>query len=81
MSKYEKLDGMIIDALSHVLPKTFMEIHFHDGIRNGIHAECESLATKGGEGFRVLDRRLQALRKKGFIFSHGPSKGWVKSPS
>lgn len=78
MNKYEELDAMIMDALDFNVPTPFMSIHFSDGIHSGIYAECEKLATKPHEGFRVLDRRLQALRKKGLIVSHGASKGWVK---
>lgn len=79
MSKYEELDAMIMDALDFNKPKTFAEIHFYGGIGgNGIHSVCGKLSTKPHEGFRVLDRRLQALRKKGLILSHGASKGWVK---
>lgn len=78
MSKYEELDAMIMNVLDFNVPTPFMAIHFSDGIHSGIYAECEKLATKQREGFRVLDRRLQALRKKGLIVSHGASKGWVK---
>lgn len=78
MSKYEELDAMIMNVLDFNVPTPFMAIHFSDGIHSGIHAECEKLATKPHEGFRVLDRWLQALRKKGLILSHGASKGWVK---
>lgn len=34
-----------------------------------LHSEAEALAAKSGEGWRVIDRRLQALRKRGFIKS------------
>ena len=78
MSKHEELDAMIMNVLDFNVPTPFMAIHFSDGIHSGIYAECEKLATKQHEGFRVLDRRLQALRKKGLIVSHGASKGWVK---
>lgn len=78
MSKYKELDAMIMNVLDFNVPTPFMAIHFSDGIHSGIHAECVKLATKPHEGFRVLDRRLQALRKKGLIVSHGASKGWVK---
>ena len=78
MSKYEELDAMIMNVLDSNVPTPFMAIHFSDGIYSGIYAECEKLATKQHEGFRVLDRRLQALRKKGLIVSHGARKGWVK---
>lgn len=64
MSKYEKLDSMIMGILDFKIPTSFMEIHFSDGVHSGIYAECEKLATKPHEGFRVLDRRLQALRRE-----------------
>ena len=70
---------MIMNALDFNKPKTFSEIHFYGGIGgNSIHSVCGKLSTKPHEGFRVLDRRLQALRKKGLILSHGASKGLVK---
>lgn len=77
MSKYQQLDEQILFYIGE-LPVTFMEIHFADGIHEGIHAECERFSTKTGEGFRVLDRRLQALRKAGKIRAI-PGKGWVRT--
>lgn len=32
-----------------------------------LHADAEALVTTAGDEFRVVDRRLQALRKKGVI--------------
>lgn len=73
MSKYQQLDERVLNCIVCDAPVTFAEIHFSDGI----HAECERFATKTGEGFRVLDRRLQALRKAGKIRAI-PGKGWVR---
>jgi hypothetical protein len=77
MSKYQQLDEQILSYIGE-LPVTFMEIHFADGIGEGIHAECERYSSKIGKGFRVLDRRLQALRKAGKIRAI-PGKGWVRT--
>lgn len=72
MGKYEKLDQMIFDAISEN-PQPF-----HAILSGAISDECEMLSDKKYEGFRVLDRRLQALRKKGLIATVSCSKGWVK---
>lgn len=72
MGKYENLDQMIVGALGEN-PK-----HFHAILSGAIADECEMLSDRKYEGFRVLDRRLQALRKKGLIANVSCSKGWVK---
>lgn len=72
MNKYEKLDQMILDKLNDN-PQPFYHIHSGE-----INDECEKLSPHCYEGFRVLDRRLQALRKKGLIANISCSKGWVK---
>ena len=61
MSKYAKLDGLIVNAVltGHF---TFTELQQHDAVRD----EADMRDT--GTGFdRVIDRRLQALRKAGRI--------------
>ncbi|MEM6050484.1 hypothetical protein AAH450_07855 [Erwinia sp. P7711] len=74
MSKYEELDAMILESIT-TLPKSFADIYFG---RNGINAKCQSFCpTPRDEPARVLDRRLQALRKKGLIVF---MKGWRKAP-
>ncbi|EMB4292183.1 hypothetical protein U9D55_000436 [Enterobacter roggenkampii] len=78
MSKFAELDEMILRVLDTETPTPFMAIHFADGIHEGIHAECEKLAPGNKYGFRVLDRRLQVLRKAGRIKNISASKGWVK---
>lgn len=76
--KYEKLDTLIFGRLSDSRPTPFAEL-YHGGKQ--IHIECNELADKKGEGFRVLDRRLQALRKKGLIANVSSAKGWIKIKS
>lgn len=77
MSKYEKLDAMILQSIG-TLPKSFSDIYFGEeqGTEN-LRPVCESLADDKNEAARVLDRRLQALRKKGLIVF---MKGWRKAP-
>lgn len=70
MSKYDELDELVLSKINNI-PVPFM--YLHDG---EIHSLCETLSAKKYEGFRVLDRRLQALRKKGLIKSI-TGKGWV----
>ncbi|POW54648.1 hypothetical protein C3408_22640 [Candidatus Pantoea alvi] len=70
-NKYEQLDALIQGAITHK-PKRFGAIFVGQ-----VAAECGRLAAMGigKEPFRVLDRRLQALRKAGKIQS--TTKGWV----
>lgn len=72
MSKYENLDRMILNKIGGH-PAPFMDIFSRD-----VFNECEKLSNKTHEGFRVLDRRLQALKKKGLIRCIR-GKGWVKA--
>ena len=70
-NKYEQLDALIRGAIAHK-PKRFGAIFVGQ-----VAAECGRLAAMGigKEPFRVLDRRLQSLRKAGKIKS--TTKGWV----
>ncbi|WP_276642972.1 hypothetical protein [Siccibacter turicensis] len=75
MTKYAVLDNSILSKLSDT-PKPFSQLFVRD-----ISAECEFIAKSEGskrEPFRILDRRLQALRKLGVI-RNVTGKGWVKS--
>lgn len=73
MEKYSKLDKFIIDEIGNS-PVPFSLLFIRD---SDIANECEQIARKEGkEPFRVLDRRLQALRKAGNIRS--TTKGWVR---
>lgn len=69
--KYQKLDKLILNKIGGH-PTAFMNIFVRD-----VREECEKLATVKHEGFRVLDRRLQALKKRGLIRCIR-GKGWVK---
>ncbi|WP_413730845.1 hypothetical protein [Sodalis sp. RH22] len=73
MAKYDDLDALILIKISDT-PKTF------SGIFGGaVEKECIKIAASEYDispAFRILDRRLQALRKKELIAS--TSKGWVK---
>lgn len=70
-NKYEQLDALLLRAIAPV-PKRFSDIYM-----GKIAEECSRLAEleTGKEPLRVMDRRLQALRKAGKIRS--TSKGWV----
>ncbi len=74
MNKYENLDAAILRRIG-AEPTPFGELY------NGcVRGYCTSIAGAEGkdsdDAFRVLDRRLQALRKKGRIRS--TSHGWVE---
>lgn len=69
-NKYEKLDQLILNSIG-TEPKPFCEIFV-----GGIYMEC--IRFNSPEPFRVLDRRLQALKKKSLIVSIR-GKGWVKA--
>lgn len=74
MTQYETLDRLIIDRLTG--NKGVSLISLGSGARA---IESERIATlTGRESFRVIDARLQALKKKGLIrFSgFGSSRGW-----
>ncbi len=69
--KYDKLDQLILREIGEK-PVSFNTIF----AVASIYAECRSFVAVR-EPFRVLDGRLQALRKSGKIRS--TSKGWVKA--
>jgi hypothetical protein len=69
MTKYEKLDRLILNKIGGH-PVRFSEIHVRD-----VAEECRAHSVR--DGFRVCDRRLQALRKAGKIVSTG--KGWIRA--
>ncbi|CAH3929604.1 hypothetical protein AI2795V1_4705 (plasmid) [Serratia marcescens] len=73
MSKYENLDAAVLRKIDSA-PTPFCELY-----GGCVQGYCEAIAGAEGkekdEAFRVLDRRLQALRKAGKISS--TSRGWV----
>jgi hypothetical protein len=68
MSQYAKLDEMIISSIDDG-PKTFHSIWY------GLRFEAEKFCKEGQEAWRVIDRRLQAMRKKGDI-RYDKKTGW-----
>lgn len=74
MSKYAKLDSYILNKIGGQ-PAPFSKIFIRD-----VHTECCEIAKSEGKGdpYRILDRRLQALRKVGVI-RNITGKGWVKA--
>lgn len=78
MSKYQKLDALILNAIGDV-PKKFVTIN-----TGMVKAESERISreeatprTRGDViAWRMVDRRLQALRKAVKIRS--TSTGWVR---
>lgn len=79
MSKYQKLDALILASIDES-PKKFAAVN-----TGAVREESERLAreecrpTTFGEvvAWRIVDRRLQAVRKTGKIRS--TSKGWVRA--
>lgn len=66
MSEYAELDAAIIDVIENYDSPSFGQI------LSLLEVEVSKATTKGRRPFRVLDGRLQALRKKGLItFSNG----------
>ncbi|EFL5719937.1 hypothetical protein HJC45_003107 [Shigella dysenteriae] len=71
MTKYELLDSKIMKKIGGH-PTPFSKLYIRD-----VAEECSRIAKEEGkpEPFRILARRLQALRKAGKIRS--TTKGWV----
>ncbi|SUD94260.1 Uncharacterised protein [Ralstonia mannitolilytica] len=76
MSKYDALDGMILKRVG-TQPTPFHSMY----AKHEIFVECSRINAEDGkdpdDAFRVLDRRLQALRKAGRIRS--TTKGWISN--
>lgn len=74
MSKYEKLDQLILNKIGGH-PTPFSRIFVRD-----VEEESKRIAKEESkpEPFRIIDRRLQALRKLGVI-RNVTGKGWVRS--
>ncbi|SXA09917.1 hypothetical protein [Klebsiella pneumoniae] len=73
MTKYELLDSKIMNNVDEN-PTPFSSLYVSD-----VAAECRRIAKDEckPEPCRILDRRLQALRKAGKLRS--TSKGWVRA--
>lgn len=78
VSKYDALDQLILDRIGDE-PNQFSNIYFGrpGSSDKGVYSACRDLCVGGDDPARLLDRRLQALRKKGLIVF---MKGWRKLP-
>lgn len=70
--KYDEIDQMIMDSLTDK-PKQFYLIYGE----KKLYQACVMIAGPNTDPARVLDRRLQALKKKGLIYF---AKGWMLVP-
>lgn len=71
MTKYSVLDAAILASLTET-PNQIFAVLFTGAVAQ----ECRVLA-RPDDAFRMLDRRLQFLRKRGFAV-YRPATGWVK---
>lgn len=73
MDKYEELDRLILEQIT--LGNTFFsEIMYFRPVRKEAQ-KIDDLAQRKSGADRVVDRRLQALRKRGMI-RYGSVYGW-----
>lgn len=80
MTKYGKLDSLILSSIKAG------RTQFNQIFAGAVQDECERIAKAEGtarsrwgvDPFRVMDRRLQALRKAGKIrfIASGDGMGW-----
>ena len=75
---YTKLDAGILSELTADTPKTFTQLC---GSRSSANLAANVLtrpdALRGTPSWRLIDRRLQALRKAGLIRYQRKPEGWV----
>lgn len=79
MSKYEVLDKAVLSRIPLVGQPGAAPVRLISIFAKDVSVECERIAAEEGggkEAFRVLDRRLQAMRKAGILRAGG--KGWVR---
>lgn len=71
---YDKIDALIVTAIGGGR-KTFSAISSTGPVeREALLLSMDSVRARG-EGWRVVDRRLQALRRKGRI-TYSRAEGW-----
>ena len=72
MSQYEKLDELIVERVKARGAVKLISLSGGD-----VAAEATALANDTGrEDFRIIDGRLQALRKRG-VLRHDSKRGWM----
>lgn len=76
MSRYDEFDAKLLNFIKD-RRATFQSIS------EFLRDESEAIAPRGGDGWRVVDRRLRALRKAGQIAPerHGRETLWFITPS
>lgn len=79
MSQYEKLDSLILECVARGGNPLYQRVIDLEAVR------IAEIANR--KGFRVIDGRLQALKKSGLIvhrtksLSNGKSGWYIKEPS
>jgi hypothetical protein len=72
MSQYDVLDGMVLCILEK------KPLHFAELFDLEVMSECNRIAgLTGRQSCRILDGRLQALKRLGNI-RYNTHKGWIK---
>lgn len=74
MKKYDEIDNAIMVEMD-ASPVSFNQLHSRNVFI--LCAEYAKTENRNNTDWRILDRRLQALRKAGKITFTG--KGWVKA--
>lgn len=70
---YTALDAAILYAIKNGAPALFSLLDF----KVRVHSAPLAHTDKQGQAWRVVDRRLQALRKAGRIRYQRKPEGWV----
>lgn len=74
MSKYPEVDAAIVKRVREAGPVSMLWLFVGDLRTVAQRAEW----AHGGEAYRIVDRRLQALKRAGVIkFQRGSGAGWV----
>ena len=75
MNPYTELDAAIVARVKELGKASFMWLYSDEVRRAAEEAERAGVAV---EAYRIVDRRLQALKRAGVIrFQRGPNAGWV----
>lgn len=80
MSQYTKLDGLVIAKIAEARQRCIPALSFEKVNSGDVREECRRLAdATGRDAYRVLDGRLQAMRKqKRIVFvSRVIARGWA----
>ena len=72
---YTRLDAAILAAIQTAQPAIFSAFAYSGAVKR--HSQELDHTEKNGESWRVVDRRLQALRKAGQIRYQRKPEGWV----